>query len=237
MKISAGSFALAFVLVGCGGGGTPAPVSPSNGAGASSGASTTATTAATESIRALSADEIRGLTEGRALRFGRAAEKNQNPTPYFLLKYRSELALFDEQMTPARAIMESERAQASKLGKEMLADEAKLEGLLATPGSNKFDTTPSAATTQTRTVATRSRTTVSARRGHRPLRSGQLVANGARYARKRRQMSHLKCLENGWIVRTPILSKDAKSTPGGLRPLWCRVDFGRVWLLRRQCLR
>lgn len=137
MKISACSFALALVVVGCGGGSTPSPVAPPNGVAMNGAASTTSTTAATEAIRALSADEIRGLNEGRALRFGRAAEKNQNPAPYFLLKYRSELALFDEQMTPARAIMERERAQASKLGKELLADEAKLEALLATPGSRE----------------------------------------------------------------------------------------------------
>ena len=138
MKLSAGLFVLALALVGCGGGSTPAPTTPANAAAATQ-TSTTTTTAANEKIHALSADEIRGLTEGRALRFGQAAEKNQNPAPYFLLKYRTELALFDEQMTPARAIMERERAQAAKLGKELVDDEAKLESMLATPGSREDD--------------------------------------------------------------------------------------------------
>ena len=102
MKLSALLSVSALVLVGCGGGETtPAPVAPSSGH--TSAVGVTATTAATEKIQALSADAIRGLTEGRALRFGRAAEKNHNPSPYFLLKYRSELALFDEQAAAGSA--------------------------------------------------------------------------------------------------------------------------------------
>src|ERR1700710_1651333 len=95
--------ALAF-LVGCGGGAQApetATGAATNAAGAKSGKGQSQ--ADTGDIHALSGDEIRGLTEGRALRFGRAAEKNHNPAPYFVLKYRSELALFDEQMIPAKA--------------------------------------------------------------------------------------------------------------------------------------
>lgn len=119
------------VLAGCGGS-SPPPATAQNEAAPAS-----ATTLDSATIHGVSADEIRGYTEGRALRFGRAAEKNHNPSPYYILKYKSELALFDEQLTPARAILDRERSQASKLGKELLADETKLETLLSTPGSRE----------------------------------------------------------------------------------------------------
>lgn len=131
MKLAAVLAMSAAVLAGCGGSTPPAATAQTASAAGS------ATTLDSASLRGVSADEIRGYTEGRALRFGRAAEKNHNPSPYYILKYKSELALFDEQLTPARAILERERAQASRLGKELLADEAKLETLLATPGSRE----------------------------------------------------------------------------------------------------
>ncbi|MGH7284410.1 MAG: hypothetical protein ACRELY_23030 [Polyangiaceae bacterium] len=127
--VSAVSFAL---LAGCGASTPPPPATV-----ATSPASVATTTLDSAKLRGVSADEIRGYTEGRALRFGRAAEKNHNPSPYYILKYKSELALFDEQLTPARAILERERSQASRLGKELLADETKLETLLSTPGSRE----------------------------------------------------------------------------------------------------
>ncbi len=131
MKLAAVLAMSAAVLAGCGGSTPPAATAQAASVAGS------ATTLDSASLRGVSADEIRGYTEGRALRFGRAAEKNHNPSPYYILKYKSELALFDEQLTPARAILERERAQASRLGKELLADEAKLETLLATPGSRE----------------------------------------------------------------------------------------------------
>jgi hypothetical protein len=121
-------FVGAALTLGCGGSPPPAPAAPNALLPKSGGADSTS-----GEIRALSTDEIRGIAEGRALRFGRAAEKNHNPTPYFLIKYRSELALFDEQLIPAKAILDRERTQAAKLGKELLADQAKLELVLGAP--------------------------------------------------------------------------------------------------------
>jgi hypothetical protein len=120
--------------LGCGGSSPPTADTTSPASGKSGAAQVD-----TGDIHALSADEIRGLTEGRAMRFGRAAEKNHNPAPYFLLKYKSELALFDEQLIPAKAILDRERAQASKLGKELIADQAKLEGRLNDPNGSRDD--------------------------------------------------------------------------------------------------
>lgn len=136
MKVRLG-FAMVSVLVaGCGGSAPPAASPASAQASDGTGAPTSLDSA---TLRGVSADEIRGFTEGRALRLARAAEKNHNPAPYYILKYRSELGLFDEQLTPARAILEQERAQASKLGKELLADEAKLEVLLANLSGGNHD--------------------------------------------------------------------------------------------------
>ena len=131
MKLALGLAMSAAFLAGCGGS-TPPPATAETQA-----AKTSATTLDSATLHGVSADEIRGYTEGRSLRFGRAAEKNHNPSPYYILKYKSELALFDEQLTPARAILDRERAQASKLGKELLGDESKLEALLSTPGSRE----------------------------------------------------------------------------------------------------
>jgi hypothetical protein len=119
-------------LVGCGGSAPPAETAASAAAAKSGKAQAQIDTG---DIHALSTDEIRGITEGRALRFARAAEKNHNPAPYFILKYRSELALFDEQMIPAKAILDRERSQASKLGKDLLAAQTKLELMLNNPNS------------------------------------------------------------------------------------------------------
>jgi hypothetical protein len=120
------------VLIGCGGS-TPPPAAATPASLTDSGSRRGIEPASSGEIQALSKDEIRGYKEGRAMRFGRAAEKNHNPSPYFLLKYKSELALFDEQLVPAKAILDRERATASRLGKDLLADQGKLEQLLGNP--------------------------------------------------------------------------------------------------------
>jgi len=135
MKAALVSVALAAFAFGCGGSAPPAATSAD--APKSGKLDARAKIAENGAIRAFSADEIRGYTEGRAMRFGRAAEKNHNPSPYFLIKYRSQLALFDVQLTPAKTIMDGERAQAAKLGAQLLVDEAKLEKLLAASGSRE----------------------------------------------------------------------------------------------------
>jgi hypothetical protein len=118
------------LLIGCGGSAPPAEMATS-AATAKSGKGQPEASAG--DIHALSADEIRGYAEGRAMRFARAAEKNHNPAPYFVLKYRSELGLFDEQLIPVKAILDHEHAQAARLGKELLADQAKVELMLGNP--------------------------------------------------------------------------------------------------------
>lgn len=136
MKTASLLFLGGSMLLGCGG--SPPPAS-ANAASLSNHAESQRgiDTASDGDIQALSKDEIRGYKEGRAMRFGRAAEKNHNPSPYFLLKYRSELALFDEQLIPAKAILDGERSQASRLGNALLADQGKLEQLLGNPAGSR----------------------------------------------------------------------------------------------------
>ncbi len=128
----------ASLLIGCGGS-APPPAAATAASLSHSGSPRGIEAASTDEIQALSKDEIRGYKEGRAMRFGRAAEKNHNPSPYFLLKYRSELALFDEQLVPAKAILDRERSQASSLGKDLLAGQAKLEALLDNVNGSRDD--------------------------------------------------------------------------------------------------
>jgi hypothetical protein len=128
----------AAILIGCGGG-APPPAAATAATLSEPGSQRAAEPTIAGEIQGLSKDEIRGYKEGRAMRFGRAAEKNHNPSPYFLLKYRSELGLFDEQTVPAKAILDRERAIASRLGKDLLENQGKLEQLLNNPAGSHDD--------------------------------------------------------------------------------------------------
>jgi hypothetical protein len=128
----------AAILIGCGGG-APPPAAATAATLSEPGSQRVAEPTIAGEIQGLSKDEIRGYKEGRAMRFGRAAEKNHNPSPYFLLKYRSELGLFDEQTVPAKAILDRERAIASRLGKDLLENQGKLEQLLNNPAGSRDD--------------------------------------------------------------------------------------------------
>jgi hypothetical protein len=72
-------------------------------------------------------DEIRAWREGRAMTLARVAEKNHYPAPYFALKMVSELALFEDQIAPMRAIYDTLRRRAMQLGRQLLDEETKLE--------------------------------------------------------------------------------------------------------------
>jgi hypothetical protein len=78
-------------------------------------------------IRTMTKDEVRGWREGRAMTLARAAEKNHYPAPYFALKMISELALFEDQIAPMRAIFDALHRRAMQLGRQLLEEETKLE--------------------------------------------------------------------------------------------------------------
>jgi hypothetical protein len=124
------------ILVGCAGS-SPPPAAATAASLSKSESHREAAATTPDEIQALSKDEIRGYKEGRAMRLGRAAEQNHNPSPYFLLKYKSELGLFDEQTVPAKAILDRERTTAARLGKDLLNDQGKLEHLLGNPEGSR----------------------------------------------------------------------------------------------------
>lgn len=128
----------AALLIGCGGS-SPPPAAATAASLSDRGSQRAAEATIDREIQGLSKDEIRGYKEGRAMRLGRAAEKNHNPSPYFLLKYKSELGLFDEQTVPAKAILDRERTIASRLGKDLLVNQGKLEQLLGNPAGSHDD--------------------------------------------------------------------------------------------------
>jgi hypothetical protein len=78
-------------------------------------------------IKSMTKDEIRGWREGRAMTLARVAEKNHYPAPYFALKLTSELALFEDQIAPMRAIHDALRRRAMQLGRQLLEEETKLQ--------------------------------------------------------------------------------------------------------------
>jgi hypothetical protein len=78
-------------------------------------------------LKGLTKEEIRGWREGRAMTQARVAEKNHYPAPYFALKMVSELALFEDQIAPMRAIHDTLHRRTMQLGRQLLDEETKLE--------------------------------------------------------------------------------------------------------------
>jgi hypothetical protein len=78
-------------------------------------------------LKAMTKDEIRAWREGRAMTQARVAEKNHYPAPYFALMMVWELALFEDQIAPMRAIHDTLRRRTMQLGRQLLEEETKLE--------------------------------------------------------------------------------------------------------------
>lgn len=83
-------------------------------------------------IKALSADEERGLAEGAGMGYAKAAELNGYPGPAHVLENAAALGLTAEQRRAVEFIMQAHKAEARALGAELLKRERELDQLFAT---------------------------------------------------------------------------------------------------------
>lgn len=81
----------------------------------------------TRGIKALSAEEIAGLREGKGMSLALAAELNGHPGPLHVLELGKGLGLSAEQREATQAVFEAMKRRAVELGKEILALEAELD--------------------------------------------------------------------------------------------------------------
>jgi Spy/CpxP family protein refolding chaperone len=85
----------------------------------------------TRPIKALSEDEIQAYLSGSGMGFAKAAELNRYPGPRHVLDLADRLALSDDQRRKTERIFESMRAEAVRLGGELVARERELDSLFA----------------------------------------------------------------------------------------------------------
>lgn len=83
-------------------------------------------------IKALSAEQQQGLTEGKGLGYARAAELNGYPGPMHATELADQLGLSPEQAQSARALMAAVFAESVPLGQRLVALEAELDRRFAT---------------------------------------------------------------------------------------------------------
>ena len=82
-------------------------------------------------IKALSAEQIDDLLNGRGMGLALAAELNGYPGPRHVLELADELALTPAQLARTRALFQAMRLRAIALGEQILAREALLDELFA----------------------------------------------------------------------------------------------------------
>jgi Spy/CpxP family protein refolding chaperone len=80
-------------------------------------------------IKALSKDEIDGLSEGKGLGMAMAAELNGYPGPMHVLEFKKELALTDEQVKKTEELFDLVKSESKTLGKEIIEAERNLDAL------------------------------------------------------------------------------------------------------------
>jgi Spy/CpxP family protein refolding chaperone len=82
-------------------------------------------------IKALSAEEVEGYLAGKGMGMALAAELNSYPGPKHVLELADSLKLSDEQQLQTRAVFDRMKAQATRLGQEIVERERWLDGLFA----------------------------------------------------------------------------------------------------------
>jgi hypothetical protein len=82
-------------------------------------------------IKALSAEQIDDLRNGRGMGLALAAELNGYPGPRHVLDLADQLGLTIEQQVEAQRLLDEMQAQAIALGAEVIAGEAALERMFA----------------------------------------------------------------------------------------------------------
>jgi Spy/CpxP family protein refolding chaperone len=83
------------------------------------------------SIKALSAEQVEDLLNGRGMGLALPAELNGYPGPRHVLELADQLELTPDQLTRTRSLFEAMRARAVALGEEIVAREALLDELFA----------------------------------------------------------------------------------------------------------
>jgi hypothetical protein len=82
-------------------------------------------------IKALSAEQIDDLRNGRGMGLALAAELNGYPGPRHVLDLAGQLDLTTEQRAEAQRLLDEMQAQAIVLGEQVIAGEATLEGMFS----------------------------------------------------------------------------------------------------------
>ena len=82
-------------------------------------------------IKALSAQDVRGLLEGQGMGLPRAAELNGYPGPMHVLELARPLALTQAQHTVTQALMSRHKAEARALGAQLVEAERALDSAFA----------------------------------------------------------------------------------------------------------
>lgn len=85
----------------------------------------------TRPIKALSEDEVREYLSGSGMGLAKAAELNRYPGPRHVLELADRLALSADQRRQTERIFEAMRAEAVRLGEQVVARERELDGLFA----------------------------------------------------------------------------------------------------------
>ncbi len=85
----------------------------------------------TRSIKALSADETKGLLEGQGMGLARAAELNGYPGPMHVLELRRPLRLSDAQQLASQELMQQHKAEVRRFGADLVEAERALDTAFA----------------------------------------------------------------------------------------------------------
>lgn len=91
----------------------------------------------TQEIKALTAQEIDDLRNGRGMGFAMAAELNNYPGPAHVLELAGDLQLTAAQKARAQALFDAMKAETSKLGEDLIAQERALDEAFAKRTINK----------------------------------------------------------------------------------------------------
>jgi len=86
-------------------------------------------------IKALSDQEVRDLRQGAGMGFAKAAELNRYPGPMHALEHARELALTAAQEEQLARLLQRHKAEARRLGEQIVAIERELDALFANRGA------------------------------------------------------------------------------------------------------
>lgn len=89
------------------------------------------------SIKTLSSDDIKQLSEGRGWGLAKAAELNGVPGPAHLLEMKKEIELSDSQVEKIQRLFDGMNKKARKLGNQLIELETDLNNAFATRKINK----------------------------------------------------------------------------------------------------